>query len=107
MDRVLASAPTRAELAREIHASYEAQLLQPDELTHLIYAEATGVSVRVAERILKDEVEAGRMTRREAIGNRRTVWAYARCTESPPDKIWDQIDQDEMRPADEEGDVIW
>ena len=80
MDRVLASAPTRAEMAREIHASYEAQLLQADELTHMIYAELTGVSVRVAERILKDEVAAGRMTRREAIGNRRTAVSYTHLT---------------------------
>ena len=98
----------RQAMAREIHASYEAQLLQPDELTHLIYAEINGVSVRVAERILKDEVEAGRMTRREAIGNRRTVWAYARCTESDGERHFDDIDRidpDEMRPADEKGDI--
>ena len=104
----------RQAMAREIHASYEAELLQPDELTHMIYAKATGVSARVAEKILLGEVAAGRMTRREAIGNRGMVWAYAaRCTdpddmqrnsttghhgdtkrESPPDRIWDQIDRD-------------
>ena len=82
MDRVLASAPTRAEMAREIHAAYEAELLQDDELTHMIYAEFNRVSVRVAEKILLGEVAAGRYTRREAVGNRGMVWAYARCTES-------------------------
>ena len=93
----------RQAMAREIHAFYEAELLQPDELTHMIYAKATGVSARVAEKILLGEVAAGRMTRREAIGNRGMVWAYAaRCTD--PDDMqrnsstghYDDIDTDDM-----------
>jgi hypothetical protein len=71
----------RQAMAREIHASYEALKVQPNELTHNSFAEATGETPKVAERILRAEVAAGRMTRREARGDRCKLWAYARCTD--------------------------
>ncbi len=71
----------RRAMAREIHAAYEAMNVQPHEHTHQSYADDTGVTPKVAERILRAEVAAGRMTVREARGQRCKLWAYARCTE--------------------------
>jgi len=67
---------TRRKIIAEIDKARQAEGLQPDEITHRMYADETGESINVSERILQEEVTAGRMTCRIARVGGKNAWAY-------------------------------
>ena len=67
---------TRIKIAQEIYKAQTSGKLQPDEITHRIYAEANGITVKVAERQLQKEVQEGRMTARMCLHKGKHTWAY-------------------------------
>ena len=68
----------RRKIIEEINQARLAENVQPDELTHRMYANITGESTKVAERILQEEVAAGRSTCRLARIDGKNAWAYKR-----------------------------